>query len=197
MLRDRDVALWIHRLRAGEREVVQKLWQGYSRRLVGLARLHLRKLPRRAADDEDVALFAFTSFILGAEKSIFSQLETGDDVWQLLVLITRRKAINLIASEGRGKRDYRRVRTEEGDGNGSLLDEVPGQERDPALAAESDEECQRLLACLPDEELRQIALCKMEGYTNEEIAGRFDLGLATVGRRLAAIREAWAGEMAA
>jgi DNA-directed RNA polymerase specialized sigma24 family protein len=53
------------------------------------------------------------------------------------------------------------------------------------------EEFKRLLADLGDEELRQIALAKMEGYTNQEIAARMDLTLRTVERRLALIRGRW------
>ena len=44
---------------------------------------------------------------------------------------------------------------------------------------------------LPDDELRQIALSKMEGCTNEEIGVRLGVSLATVERRLALIRKTW------
>ena len=43
------------------------------------------------------------------------------------------------------------------------------------------EETRRLLARLEDEQLRQIALDRMEGYTTEEIAER--LGCATADGR--------------
>jgi DNA-directed RNA polymerase specialized sigma24 family protein len=56
------------------------------------------------------------------------------------------------------------------------------------------EEFERLLAELGDEELRQIALAKMEGYTNQEIAGRMDLTLRTVERRLNLVRRLWKGD---
>src|SRR5262249_42524795 len=43
-----DVTHWLRLLQAGDREAVQKLWEGYYRRLVGLARKKLGELPRRA-----------------------------------------------------------------------------------------------------------------------------------------------------
>src|SRR5262245_11049219 len=51
-----SVTCWLDLLRAGDPAAAQKLWEGYFRRLVGLARARLRAAPRRAADEEDVAL---------------------------------------------------------------------------------------------------------------------------------------------
>jgi DNA-directed RNA polymerase specialized sigma24 family protein len=48
------------------------------------------------------------------------------------------------------------------------------------------------LSRLPDDELRQIALGKLEGYTNEEIATQIEVAPATVERRLRLIRKHWA-----
>jgi DNA-directed RNA polymerase specialized sigma24 family protein len=56
------------------------------------------------------------------------------------------------------------------------------------------EECARRLNSLPDASLRQVALLKMEGYRNEEIAERLGCGLRTVTRRLEVIRRAWRDE---
>ena len=56
------------------------------------------------------------------------------------------------------------------------------------------EECRRLLDKLGDDQLRDIAVYKMEGYTNEEIAARLDCALTTVERRLRRIRKTWEDE---
>ena len=58
------------------------------------------------------------------------------------------------------------------------------------------EECRRLLECLTSEELRTIAICKMEGYTNAEIAERLDCATTTVERKLQRIRAQWKAEIA-
>jgi DNA-directed RNA polymerase specialized sigma24 family protein len=63
--------------------------------------------------------------------------------------------------------------------------------------ARSGGAARRLLEVLPDEALRQVALLKLEGYTNEEIAGQKDCAPQTVGRWLALIRKTWRPEAAA
>ena len=54
----------------------------------------------------------------------------------------------------------------------SPLDQVAGREPSPEFAAEVADQFRRLLALLPTEELRAIAVWKMEGYCNQEIAGK-------------------------
>jgi DNA-directed RNA polymerase specialized sigma24 family protein len=53
------------------------------------------------------------------------------------------------------------------------------------------EECGRLLARLGDPELQALAVAKMEGYTNDEIAAGRDCSVRTVERRLRLIRRKW------
>jgi DNA-directed RNA polymerase specialized sigma24 family protein len=53
------------------------------------------------------------------------------------------------------------------------------------------EECSRLLDRLGDGSLRQVAIWKMEGFTNAEIAAKLGRSEQTVERRLARIRELW------
>ncbi len=89
---------------AGNRAAAQHLWECYFPRLVGLARQNLKGLPRRAADEEDVALSAFDSFCRGVEQGRFPLLDDRDDLWALLVVITVRKAIDLRQHERRQKR---------------------------------------------------------------------------------------------
>ena len=52
------------------------------------------------------------------------------------------------------------------------------------------DESTRLLGLL-DEDLRVIAVAKMEDYTNQEIAENLDCSLATIDRRLRLIRSLW------
>jgi DNA-directed RNA polymerase specialized sigma24 family protein len=192
-----SISQWLNRLQDGDRAAVQKLWEGYFDRLVALARKKLQTVPRRAADEEDVALSAFDSFCRGAEEGRFPRLDDRDDLWQLLVLITARKACDLIKHEGRGKRNWHKARGIGGQpGNDptaeeSFFPELISREPDPAFAAQVAEECQSLLGRLDEEELRAIAMWKMEGFTNEEIAAHLGCALATVERRLRLIRRRW------
>ena len=53
------------------------------------------------------------------------------------------------------------------------------------------EECDLLLGSLDDDSLRQVALSRMEGYTNDEIADQLGCARRTVARRLDLIRKTW------
>src|SRR5262245_66237931 len=133
-----SVTVWIHQLRAGHPEAAQKLWEGYFHRLVGLARAKLRSIPRQAADEEDVALSAFDSFCRGAAGGRFPRLEDRHDLWQVLFVITERKAIDLGRYEGSGKRNWRLVQNanDGSSADASPLAELSGKEPDPAFAAQ-------------------------------------------------------------
>jgi DNA-directed RNA polymerase specialized sigma24 family protein len=167
----------------------RKLWEGYFHRLVELARKRLRALPRGAADEEDVALSAFDSFCQGAAQGRFPRLNDRDDLWQVLLVLTQRKAIDLIQHETRAKRDFRKAQPAAA--QGPAFADLAGAEPDPAFAAQVAEECRRLLGALPDDGLRVLAVRKMEGHTNQEIAALLGCSLATVERRLKLIRQEW------
>jgi RNA polymerase sigma factor (sigma-70 family) len=193
-----SVTTWIDQLRAGNAAAAQQLWDRYFPRLVGLARKKLRGLPRRAVDEEDVALSAFESFFQGLDRGHFPRLADRDDLWALLVVITARKALDLRQREHRKKRGGGHV------GGESVLDglfgaedgwagigQVVGGEPTPELAAQVAEEFQRLLALLPRAELRSVAVWKMEGHTNAEVAAELGCAESTVERRLKLIRALW------
>ena len=74
---------------------------------------------------------------------------------------------------------------------GAGIEQVVGAEPTPELAAQVVEEVQRLLGMLRTEEVRTIALLKLEGYTNAEIAERLGCAVATVERRLNLSRSTW------
>lgn len=99
-----SVTRWIDLLKAGDAGAAQKLWERYFPRLVGLARKKLQGAKKGVADEEDVALNAFDSFCRGAEAGRFPRLDDRDNLWQLLVVLTARKAWHLRRYEQRHKR---------------------------------------------------------------------------------------------
>jgi DNA-directed RNA polymerase specialized sigma24 family protein len=148
-----------------------------------------------------VALSAFDSFCRGVGQGRFPRLHDRGDLWQVLVMLTARKALQLTRSECREKRGGGKVLNEadlaEGDGSGEAegLAGVIGREPAPAFAAQVADECRRLLDALPDAELRTLALWRMEGHSTEEIAARLHCVPRTVERRLRLIRDLWSREM--
>jgi DNA-directed RNA polymerase specialized sigma24 family protein len=184
-----SVSQWIDRLKTGDRGVIGHLWERYFQRLLHLARAKLQAATRRVADEEDVALSAFHSFCCAAEQGRFPQLLDRDSLWRLLVVLTSRKASHFVRDQRRHKR-----RPPAHDGDSQELDEILGSEPTPQFAALLAEECQRLLGALGSAELAQLALWKMEGYSNEEIAAKLDCVPRTVERKLRLISSLWAGE---
>jgi DNA-directed RNA polymerase specialized sigma24 family protein len=191
-----SVTYWIRQLPAGDQAAFQKLWERYFQRLVGLARKRLQRVPRQAADAEDVALSAFDSFFRRAREGRFPQLVDRRDLWQLLVLIAARKASNLAQHERRRPVIHASaLPTGKGEEDGCLFAHLISREPDPAFAAQVVEEYERLLEQLGDTNLRNVAVWKLEGYTNEEITAKLGRSLATVERKLRLIRDAWEMEV--
>lgn len=191
---DDNVTLWLEQLKAGDPAAVQPLWDGYFARLVRLARQRLRTVPQSVVDGEDVAISAFDSFCQGVKVGRFPKLDDRDDLWRLLFVITTRKAKGQVRYHTRPIRGGGKVASasdldsEPGPG---LLAGVAGREPSPEFAAEVADECRRLLAVLTDEQLRQLAVWKMEGYTNAEIAEKMGRAVPTVERKLARVRAIW------
>jgi RNA polymerase sigma factor (sigma-70 family) len=197
---DDEVTAWIRQLAKGDERVVQEIWNQYYDRLVRLARRKLLDGSRRVEDEEDVALSAFSSFCEGAAAGRFPQLQDHGDLWKLLVTITARKAARQLRSARRQKRGSGKVRGESvfmdqrDEGQKAGIGDVLGDAPTPEMAALAAEECQRLLALLSDESLRQVARLKLEGFTNEEIAERLQCAPRTIERKLNRIRECWQTE---
>src|SRR5262245_5854497 len=146
-----SVSHWLEQLKAGDQAAVQGLWEAYFQRLVVLARKKLQGAARGAKDEEDVALSAFESFRRGAEAGRFPQLLDREDRWQVLVVLTIRKAQKLVRDEGRQKRGGGRVQSASAlPGDEATVEESPftqiiSKEPTPEFAAQVAEECQRLL----------------------------------------------------
>ena len=201
----------IQNLKDGESKAAQSLWELYFRRMVGMAREKLQGMPKRMADEEDVALSAFHSFCQGAEGGRFTKLVDRENLWPLLVSTTAHKAVDLIRYHNRQKRGgtghaasdssvveraANNVSQSGADkaraGSATLeFEEIISQEPTPEFAAQIADEFQSLLARLEDDTLQSVALWKLEGFTNDEIAEKLKCVPRTVERKLQLIRTLW------
>jgi DNA-directed RNA polymerase specialized sigma24 family protein len=197
------VTAWIAGLKAGrDEEAARQLWERYFHRLVGLARAKLANSRQGIDSPQDVALSAFGSFFRGIARGRFPQLQDRNNLWPLLVVITARKSVdaikhNLSLKQGGGKVGGEAAlssRKEVG-GNGSAFDQIIGREPEPGFVIEVAEEYERLLAKLGDETLRQIAVLKVEGYKDREVADTLHCSLRTTERKLELIRLMWEEEI--
>ena len=195
MQNEHSVTSWLKELQNGDNDAAGRLWERFHLRLVTRAKARLDASPVRMADADDVVQEAFQSFFRRAQQHQFPELTDRDDLWSLLLTITDRKALNEIRASRAQKRGSGQVRGESVFGRLDS-DEVAGIDRmadsspTPDDAVMVMESCEQLLSLLNSEQ-RQIAICKLEGRTNKEIAQRLDCAVATVERRLQLIRRIW------
>lgn len=192
-----SLSLLVQRLRDGDEAAATELWQRYYHRIVRLAAKRLPASLKRTRDEEDVALSAFHSFVAGVRHDRFPNLAGPDNLWGLLIVLTSRKVQAHLRHHTRHKRGGGKVRGESvflhrddtavGAGIGGVL----GDSQGPALEAEMAEAAERLLDLLGDDNLREIAILRMEGYLVDEIAKQLEMSKRAVERRLQLIRKIW------
>lgn len=196
-----SVTRWIHRIKTSDDEdAAARLWTRYHGDLVRLAERALGNT--RVVDGEDVALDVLHTLIRGARNGRFEQLTDRDDLWCLLIAITKHKAVDVVRRETAEKRGGGRVRGEsvfeplDGEGLHVGLASLVGDSPTPEELVSLEEERERLLALL-DDELRKIAELRIAGHTVDEIAERVVRTPGAIERKLARIRARLARELRA
>lgn len=194
---ENSVSQYIDGLRRGDEHAAQRIWERFYKRLIAQADQKLKASPRKAMDEEDVVQRAFTDFFAQVKLGRFPKLEDRNDLWQILAMLVDRRAKDQIKHQMSQKAGGGRVRTESvflvpdtsaGDnGIAQIRDLLPT----PELAVEFMELLQERLSALRDDEQRQIALYKMQGYSNREIAEVLMSSERTIERSLHSIRKQW------
>ncbi len=194
---DGSVSRWISQLKNGEHEAAQALWERYHARLLGLARQRLAQSNRGHADEEDAVQVAFKCFFEGVIFGRFPNLSDRDDLWRLLVVITTRKSIDHVRREQRNGSGHvtlsvaSTISIKRGEDD---LENLVCREPTADMALELIEGYETLLARLDDPQLKRIAVWKLEGYNNEEIAAKLGCSRRTVIRKLETIRLIWSND---
>ena len=192
-----ELAELLEKVREGNEAATTTLWEKYFEQLVRVAAKRLPKNLRRSGDEEDIALSAFHSFIAGVRRDQFPDLSGPENMWGLLITLTGRKVHAHLRHQTRQKRGGGNVRGESvfidpaGDQRAGGIGGVSGDTDAADVRAELAEACDVLLGQLPDEQLRQIAVMRMDGYLVDEIAARLELSKRAVERRLQLIRRTW------
>lgn len=189
-----SVTIRYRRLQEGDLAAADWLWRRYGPELVQLARMQLKDTPRTMSDEEDVVQNVFSDFYQGVTEGQFNNVEGRRDLWGLLANITARKAANQRKYHRRIKR--RNVST----AAHAELDprNVPGgiadTEPSPEMRTEMKETLVRMIECLKDPMLKDIATWILEGCNQDEIAQRLNCVPRTVRRKLQLIRTKWLAE---
>jgi RNA polymerase sigma factor (sigma-70 family) len=185
-----SVSTWLQALQGGDPAAARPLWQRYYARLLELARRQLAA-PLQA-EAEDVAAAAFAAFCRAVQAGRYPDVTDREDLWRLLLTITLNQARRLGRDANRQRRAERRtlLATDLFELPEADLDLLAGQEPDPALTAELNEQVQNLLERLPGD-LRPVAIDLLAGWSPAEIAARLNCSVRTVERRRERIRRYW------
>ncbi len=196
-----SVTEWLASLKTQDDEAARRLYHRYVEQLKAFARKKLRSASRRVADEEDIANLALTSVFQGIREGRFHKLGDRNDLWQVLMMLADRKAIDQLRREGSQKRGGGRVRGESALDNSDKsesrargIEQIVDQAPTPEGAAVLVEEFEHRIKQLDNSELREIAVAKMQGETSAEIAHNRRCTLRTIERKLLLIRKIWQQE---
>jgi DNA-directed RNA polymerase specialized sigma24 family protein len=188
-----SVTQWLIDVKQGADRGAQQLWERYYAELINAAHRKLGRLPHRAEDAEDVAAMAFTAFFQGVEKQRFPKLDDRDDLWQVLLMLAERRAADVVRREKargagiiRGEAELDQGMSTSGFTAG--IDGLPGPSPTPETVDGLVAVIRERWDAFSDETLGRIALDKLQGYTNLEIAERTGIALRSVERKLRLIK---------
>jgi RNA polymerase sigma-70 factor (ECF subfamily) len=179
---------WLARLSGGDELVIAEFWKEYNGRLQGLAAQHLKDGLKRRVDPEDVVQSACRTFLRRLQAGDF-ELESAENLWRLLCVITLAKVRTQARFHQRGKRSIEQEQPLDGRPDESRAPGFQAVQRGPAPdeAAVFADQLNHLLARL-DEEERRVVQLKLEDRTNEEIAHAIQCSERTVRRILNRVR---------
>lgn len=195
-----SVTRWFEELRQGNPAAAQRLWDRYYTELVRVARSKQRagRWARILEGDEEAAEDALAELFQGTRRGLYPDIHDRNDLWKLLFTITSRKVKDQFNHATRKKRDARRNLGQnpdgEHDGPHGYLDCVSGQDPDASTSKILAEEYESLLNVLKSDQLKLIAIYRMDGYTNEQICERLGCSLGTFALRLRVIKATWIRE---
>ena len=69
----------LQQLEGDQSDAARQLWDRFIHRLIGVARKRLQNLPRRAVDEEDVAISAFDAFFRGVKNLVWPSRSSCSD----------------------------------------------------------------------------------------------------------------------
>lgn len=184
-----SVSLLLHDLRRGDSQAALTLWNRYLPRLTGLAERTLAGRRFGMTDAGDAVQSAWISFWRKLDNDQLPSPLTRADFWNLLGLMVVRKVRRQLRRETAAKRGGGRVVREsdrQSDGDGRGLDDWGAR----LSAADFDLHSEELLSLL-DEECRRIAVLRLLGHVNREIAETLQCTERKVQRKLELIRLKW------
>ena len=187
-LTDKTITRLISELQTGDEEAARGIWEHFFDRICRYARKQVGLGGRRSRDEEDLAASALYALYEGVRCGRFDRLDSRHDFWALLARITSNKAASHHRRLKRQKELGESV-IQDQLGEGGLAEIAEGSPT-PVFMESLTLTCQEMLELL-DENTRTVAMLKLEGYSNEDVAERIGRSLRSVERYLFVIRSIW------
>jgi DNA-directed RNA polymerase specialized sigma24 family protein len=204
-----SLTLCIHHLRSPDcyqrNEAARIIWERFAAPLQALVRRHLDSRIRRREDEDDILQSMYACLCSGQLEGKAAPA-SREELWKLMARITMCKVVNTAHRHRAARRDVRRERAEPAGSAGQnslfprwMLEHIARAEPSPEEKLIVVDELHRILQGLT-EELRQIVLWKLDGFTNAEIAAMIgrtprcvELKMQLIRRRLQITPEGLAG----
>jgi DNA-directed RNA polymerase specialized sigma24 family protein len=174
---------------SGDSIAEQQLWNAFYEKLLEYIerRVRLRGTPAGLIDEELVTVSVMESIFKCAKLGRLQNMQDWSEFSSLLFAIANRKFVD------HWRRATARKAYPGAPPNGLPVELV--QEKMTDVAIIFNEEIDRLMALLPDDLFRDIAVLKLAGYTSTEISEKVQRSVPTVTRKWGHIRRLWADEL--
>ncbi len=184
-----SITLLIQQLKKQDPDAAAQIWARFSQRLLPVARARLNRIRDCSVDDEDVLVSVFDLFFRAAREGRFARLNDRSDLWQILLLLTDHK----VTQQFRRATALKRGKPENASSE-AILEHVSDRTPSAEFFVAFNDELNAALQKLDNQLLRDVALLRLDGYENREIAKRLQISLSSVERKLRLIRERWENE---
>lgn len=179
---------------------IEELWNQYYSKLKIAVAGRVSAIRRPVANESEIALSAFHSFVQRARAGQFPDLADQDAMWRLLKTIAIRKANDT----------RKQLRAKKRGGDQTILGQAdlsPDDDRyagveaaianvdPPSLDLEVADLFNSLMAKLPDDRHRDAILLKLQGAPVVAIAECLETSTRTVQRLLKQIEQRWLAEL--
>ena len=186
----------IEELRGGSDSAVPAVWSRYFSKLANIADNGMTNSPGRAVAGEDLASAVLQTVCRKVSIGLYPDLRDRDDLWLMLLTITRCRVVSQNRYENRQKRGGGKVRLATDmkafQNEAFDLNTIAGGDPTPESVVSLKDSCNYLISTtLRDETTKEIAILKLEGLSNDEIAERLNIVKRTVERKIKLIRSLW------
>lgn len=184
-------------LKEGQEDAARYLCDRYFDDLARIAQRKMRGQISASFDEEDVALSVLNAICIGAKSGQFPSIVDRNDLWGLLMAVTRHKIVDRVRFHGRQKRggsDNHIVFSAFADGESRQwkLDDLLVDPDTPDFFAVLKDECRSLLEALRNDTLRAVAEAMLRGESIDSVAARLGIAPRSVQRKLRLVQSKWA-----